>query len=153
MDTTRIMMQLRETVDRMNIPIEQKEITTFDEVSETIVFNCTGLGSKTLNEDDKMIAVRGHLLNLNEAAGIDHMDYMIYTKIKESGRYVYMFPKCLQVTSNNPQGTVVYGTLRGTFIPYTDLLSEEELKELDKTEFKILYDRNLKFFWGTSSTQ
>ncbi len=151
MDTTRIMMQLRDKVDQLGINIEQKELTSFQELPETIVFNCSGLGAKSLNEDDKMVAVRGHLLNLNQEAGTEHMDYMIYTKVKgEDGSesYVYMFPKCLQVTGDYPSGKVVYGTLGGTFIRDTDLLTEEELEKLDAVEFDSLYDRNFNFFWG-----
>lgn len=151
MDTTHIMLQLRDTVSRLGIPVEDKTIHSFDEIPESIVFNCTGLGAKALNNDDKMIAVRGHLLNLNLEAGSKHMDYMIYTKVHgEDGKdeYVYMFPKCLQVTSEHPQGKIANGTLGGTFIRNTDVLSASELEELDRVEFKKLLNRNLDFFWG-----
>lgn len=150
MDTTRIMMQLRETVDRLGIPVEIKEVNAFDEVEESIIFNCTGLGAKLLNNDDKMVAVRGHLINLNEQAGLEHMNYMIYTKVKGDGaeEYVYMFPKSLQVTHDNVQGKAVNATLGGTFIRDTDLLTQEELDALDQAEFEKLYQRNLHFFWG-----
>ncbi len=146
MDTTRIMIQLREKVASLGIVVEEKELTSFDEISESVVFNCSGLGAKQLNDDNKMIAVRGHLLNLNEGAGTGHMDYMIYTKFEDG--YVYMFPKCLQITENNKQGRVVFGTLGGTFIPGTDQLSVEEQAELDQKEFEKLKSRNTQFFWG-----
>lgn len=155
MDTTQIMIQLRETVDKLGIPIEQRELSSFDDVAESIVFNCSGLGAKALNQDDKMIAVRGHLLNLNHNAGVGHMEYMIYTKVKgESGKdeYVYMFPKGLQVSNTDPHGKNVYGTLGGTFIRNTDLLSEAELEELDNAEFEKLFNRNYHFFWGALPT-
>ncbi len=151
MDTTRIMLQLRAEVDRLKIPVEEKEITAFDQVSEEIVFNCTGLGAKDLNNDDQMIAVRGHLVNLNSESGIEHMNYMIYTKVKElDGSYatVYMFPKCLQVNEYDTHGRAIYGTLGGTFIPHTDSLTEGQLRKLDKVEYKKLLDRNCLFFWG-----
>lgn len=151
MDTTRLMLQLREEVDRLGINIEEKELSSFDEVSESIVFNCSGLGGKDLNQDDKMVAVRGHLANLNVAAGSEHMQYMVYTKVKEPNgeeAYVYMFPKCLQVNEYDTMGREVYGTLGGTFIPGTDALTESQLKRLDKQEFKKLLDRNSMFFWG-----
>ena len=103
-----------------------------------------------------MIAVRGHLFNLNEQAGSAQMDYMIYTKVKDADgntEYVYMFPKGLQVTQTAPLGNVVYGTLGGTFIRDTDMLSQEELDQLDKVEFAKLYERNSNFFWGDSSNR
>jgi len=152
MDTTRIMLELRQEVDRLGIPIAQKEIGSFSEISEAVIFNCSGLGAKELNSDDKMVAVRGHLINLNSAAGSGHMDYMIYTKVTEvdgSHPYVYMFPKCLQVTCEAPEGYAVFATLGGTFIPDTDRLSAEELAELDAREFKALLDRNSRFFHGS----
>lgn len=151
MDTTRLMLQLREEVDRLGISIEEKELTSFNEVSETVIFNCSGLGGKWLNNDDKMVAVRGHLANLNSKAGLKHMDYMIYTKVKDDNgteSYVYMFPKCLQVNEYDTKGREVYGTLGGTFIPGTDILNEGQLRTLDKQEYKKLLDRNSKFFWG-----
>jgi|SRR5579862_267728 len=151
MDTTNIMIQLREKVESLGIRIEEKELSSFTELSESVVFNCAGLGAKQLNNDEKMIAVRGHLLNLNEQAGTGHMDYMIYSKVhddKDNEGYVYMFPKCLQVTEQDHCGSVVYGTLGGTFIPNTDLLTDEELENLDRVEFKKLADRNSLFFWG-----
>lgn len=151
MDTTRVMLQLREEVDRLGIPIEEKDLASFNEVSETVIFDCAGLGAKELNKDDKMIAVRGHLANLNCQSGTKHMDYMIYTKVKEDNgkeAYVYMFPKCLQVNEYDTVGRVIYGTLGGTFIPDTDYLTEGELRKLDKKEYKKLLDRNSMFFWG-----
>lgn len=151
MDTTRLMLQLRAEVDRLNIPVQEKELNSFDEVQESIIFNCTGLGSKELNCDEHMIAVRGHLINLNSKAGTGHMDYMIYTKVKDpegKDATVYMFPKCLQVNEYDTKGRVVYGTLGGTFIPYTDLLTEGQLRKLDKEEYKKTLDRNSIFFWG-----
>jgi D-amino-acid oxidase len=147
MDTTHIMMQLRAKVASLGIEIEEKELTSFNELAETIVFNCSGLGAKQLNHDEKMIAVRGHLVNLNQDSGSEHMNYMIYTKL-DDGSYIYMLPKCFQVTPDNISGKDVYGTLGGTFIPNTDLLSDDELFELDKAEFKKMLDRNNLFFWG-----
>ncbi len=153
MDTTRIMQELRKEVDRLGIAIEHKELQSFSELSEAVVFDCSGLGSKQLNSDDKMIAVRGHLANLNAASGLEHMNYMIYTKVHAadgSYAYVYMFPKCLQVNHAYPEGHAVYGTLGGTFIRNTDLLSDKELEVLDREEFQKLLDRNSLFFYGTT---
>lgn len=151
MDTTRVMLQLREEVDRLGIQIEEKELASFNEINESVIFNCSGLGAKQLNHDDKVIAVRGHLVNMNSKAGTKHMDYMIYTKVKDddgSYAYVYMFPKRLQVNEYDTQGRAVSGTLGGTFIQGTDSLTEGQIKSMDKQEFKKMLDRNNKFFWG-----
>lgn len=148
MDTTRIMMQLRDTVDRLGIRIDVKELTCFDEVAEPIVFNCSGLGAKKLNGDSKVIASRGYLVNLNENAGLDHMNYIIYSKVPNDDGYVCMVPKCIQVTSEFPLGKAVSGTLGGTFIRQPDLMTDDELFQLDYEQFKKMLDRNSLFFWG-----
>lgn len=154
MDTTNIMLELRETVEKFGIPIEEVKVNSFDEISEDFIFNCAGLGSKTLNDDDEMVAVRGHLLNLNYKSGTEHMDYMIYTKVqgRDGDEYVYMFPKGLQVDKSNPFGKSVRGTIGGTFIPNTDELAPEELEVLDRVEFEKLKNRTNVFFWGTESS-
>jgi hypothetical protein len=151
MDTTRVMQQLHNEVKRLGIPIYVKKLASFEDLSENVIFNCAGLGAKELNNDDKVIAVRGHLANLNIEAGTKHMGYMIYTKIKDDNGeegYVYMFPKCLQVSAEDPDGRNVFATLGGTFIPNTDLLSEDQLQELDDASFTKLLNRNSQFFWG-----
>lgn len=151
MDTTQIMLELRAEVDRLQIPVELKEIQNFDDIVEPIVFNCSGIGAKTLNHDDQMVPVRGHLINLNAESGDGHMKYMIYTKVKgDNGEdeYVYMFPKCLQVTADCPKGQSVHATLGGTFIPITKPMTISEFDALDAYEFQKLIERNNQFFWG-----
>ncbi|MAL11628.1 MAG: FAD-dependent oxidoreductase [Maricaulis sp.] len=63
------------------------------ELSETLVFNCTGLGARALFGDDGMVPVRGQLAILLPQPEIDYA----YT-----GRFGYMFPR--------PDGIVLGGT-------------------------------------------
>lgn len=150
MNTTSLMQQLTKEVNRLGIPIEVKEIHSFDEIKETFVFNCSGLGAKELNEDETMFSVRGHLVFLNEDAGSDHMDYMLYAELEQDGKesYIYLFPRNLCVTSDCPQGKTCQGVLGGTFIPDVDKLPLAEQEKLDQDEFKKLLDRNTLFFNG-----
>jgi hypothetical protein len=150
MDTTKIMRQLTQEALRLDIPVELKTVSSFDEVTEEVIFNCAGLGGRELNQDEAMIAVRGHLIALSEDAGSEHMDYMIYSKVKQDGKdeYVYLFPKNVSVTPQNIDGTPCAGVLGGTFIPDVDKLSLEEQAEIDQKEFKRLLDRNATFFTG-----
>lgn len=150
MDTTSIMRQLRQEVDRLGIKVELETVPSFGHVNEPVVFNCSGLGGRELNSDSLMIPVRGHLITLKESAGTGHMDYMIYSKVKqdEKEEYIYMFPKCVSVTKENIDGTACKGVLGGTFIPHVDRLSPEEQEALDTLEFKRLLDRNSEFFYG-----
>jgi len=155
MNTTILMRQLTAEVKKLGIDVELKEINSFDDVTEEIVFNCSGLGGRELNSDENMIPVRGHLITLNNASGNAHMDYMIYTKVKQDGKdeYIYMFPKNISVTVENTQGISCMGVLGGTFIPNVDKLSPEDQKKLDQTEFKRMLDRNSQFFQGNCSTK
>ncbi|MBA3816774.1 MAG: hypothetical protein H0X29_09720, partial [Parachlamydiaceae bacterium] len=150
MNTTTLMRQLTAEVNRLGINVELNEIKSFDDVSEEIVFNCSGLGGRELNSDENMIPVRGHLVTLNQAAGSAHMDYMIYSKVKQDGldEYIYMFPKNASVSAENIQGLPCMGVLGGTFISHADKLSPSEQALLDQKEFKRLLDRNSEFFNG-----
>lgn len=44
-----------------------------EKLSQKIIFNCTGLGSKSLFGDDKLIPIRGHLIYLKPTDGFDSM--------------------------------------------------------------------------------
>lgn len=150
MNTTTLMQQLITKIKKLNISIELKEIHSFNEIPEEIVFNCSGMGARELNSDQNMIPVLGHLVILNEAAGNEHMDYSLYMKIEQDGKeeFIYMIPKNLSVTSENPNGLPCYGALGGTFIPHTDRLSLAEQEWLNQVEFKRMLDRNSEFFHG-----
>ena len=150
MNTTTLMRQLTTEVQRLGINVELKEVKSFDDIVEEIVFNCSGLGGRELNSDENMIPVRGHLVTLNDASGSAHMDYMIYTKVKQNSKeeYIYMFPKNISVTPEHTAGLSCVGVLGGTFIPHVDKLSPSDQEKLDKTEFKRMLDRNSEFFQG-----
>jgi hypothetical protein len=150
MDTTSLMRQLTAQVNKLGINVVINEVKAFDDVGESVVFNCSGLGGRELNDDENMIPVRGHLITLNAASGSGHMDYMVYTKVKQDGqeRYVYMFPKSISVTPETPQGSPCMGVLGGTFIPHVDKMSAADQAQLDKKEFNDMLDRNCEFFLG-----
>ena len=97
-----------------------------------------------------MIPVRGHLIGLKETAGNEHMEYMIYTTVKQDGHkeYVYLFPKNISVTEEFPEGRECRAIIGGTFIPDVDSLSLSEQEELDKKEFTKMLDRSSTFFHG-----
>lgn len=150
MNTTTLMHELTDEAKRLGINIELETLNSFNDVSEEIIFNCSGLGGGSLNSDEQMIPVRGHLITLNEKSGSAHMDYMIYTKVLQNGKeeYVYMFPKNVSVTPKNKEGLSCFGVLGGTFIPHVDKLPLSEQENLDQTEFKRMLDRNSEFFQG-----
>ena len=71
MNTTSLMQQLTKEAERLAIPVEIKEIQSFDQVSEEVIFNCWGIGAKELNGDGEMIPVRCDLFLLNEKQAPD----------------------------------------------------------------------------------
>ena len=150
MDTAKLMQQLHDEIARLGIAIKIGKVLSFDEVQEDIIFNCTGMGSKELNNDRSMVPVRGHLIMLNEQAGNEHMNYMLSAKMEQNGaeEIVHMFPKSLAVSSDAPQGIAAYATLGGTFLPIDKPMTAQELEELDKREFNKLTERLSLFFTG-----
>jgi hypothetical protein len=149
MDVTTMMRQFTAEIDRLSIPVEIKSVQSFDEINESVIFNCSGLGGRILNQDKDLIPVRGHLLMLDENSGTEHMDYMIYTEDPNfDGKYIYMFPKPTTVTSTDIAGYPCQGLLGGTFIPLTGKETEEEMKALDDASYKDLMKRNSQFFYG-----
>ncbi len=149
LDTTKLMKQFKTEVSKLHIPIEVGAVNSFDELAEEVIFDCSGMGGRELNQDAKMIPVRGHLVMTNELAGSEHMNYMIYTRVVQDGKdeYVYMFPKSVAVFSASEE-IACGGVLGGTFISDTDQLSPAELEKLDELEFKRMLDRNCMFFYG-----
>jgi hypothetical protein len=150
MNTPNLMQQLTAQVRKLGIPIELGKVESFNDVKETVIFNCTGLGARELNQDDKMIAIRGHLIALNELSGTEHMDYMIYTKVYQDDKeaYIYMFPKAVIVSDDEKSYIPCRSVLGGTFIPNLDKLSSEELAKRDAEEYQKMLDRNALFFYG-----
>lgn len=150
LETPTLMKQMHAEVKRLQIPLEMGTVTSFEDVSEEVIFNCSGLGSRILNNDDKMIPVLGHLVAPNEKSGTEHMNYMIYTKVTQDDKneYVYMFPKAAARVPETNEEIECRSVLGGTFIPHTDKLTPEERAELDRVEFKRMLDRNCIFFHG-----
>jgi D-amino-acid oxidase len=149
-DTTKVMRTLIDEVGRLNISIEEKTVSSFEDVKEKVLFNCTGLGARELNGDNTFEPVRGHLFVLSEEAGAKHMDYMIFTKVVQEGHqeHVYLFPKSMSVTATTPQGVACHGIIGGTFIPHLDHLSPKELAARDEEEFNKMLKRSRAFFYG-----
>lgn len=56
---------LREVLNKLNIPIEYKTLGDISEVKYTYIFNCTGLGSREVSKDEDSIPICGHAITLN----------------------------------------------------------------------------------------
>ena len=80
-NSTAMMLQLHRCVQNLNISIEKKEIETFDDIPEPIIFNCTSLGAKKLTGDVRLIPVQGHLITLTNQPAVENLQYLINVKV------------------------------------------------------------------------
>lgn len=147
-DITKLMTQLWELVDQLNIPVVSEEVKQFADCSEPVICNCTGLGSQFLNGDTTLIPTRGHFFMLNAQSENLSLDYMLFTKVIQNGRkeMVYFFPKpAFRDAAGNLTETA--GMLGGTFIPCAQLNAQEK-DALDKVELEKLAERAQTFFYG-----
>lgn len=140
---TELMMQLLHDKLAEKIVFKQQTIHQFAELEEAIIFNCSGLGSKNLNQDNTVTSVQGHLIMLKDQNPED-LDYMILVDFadgktpsqKTVKRCFHMFPKhSLGANKNN------IGVLGGTMIEDTDS------SELNLDEFEIILN-NARNFYG-----
>ncbi|MBY0109540.1 MAG: FAD-binding oxidoreductase [Candidatus Babeliaceae bacterium] len=116
-DTAKMMRALHAYLSSKVTFISQK-ITDFEQIADTYIINCTGLGSKELNNDSEFISVQGHLIMLKDQNPSD-LNYMILVyfgeSINQNGQHIkrsfYMFPKHLPNS-----GVTDVGVVGGTFI-------------------------------------
>ncbi len=84
---TALMNELQTLRLKYDIPIIEKEISSFDEVESPIIFNCAGFGAKQLTGDKKMLPVQGHLISLQDQPDCDERDYLINMKMTVTDEY------------------------------------------------------------------
>jgi len=144
---TELMQQLWANITELKIPVVDEEITAFTDCEESIICNCTGIGSRLLNNDQSMQPMRGHFCMLKPQPD-GPVDYMLVTTVLQDGKEecIYFLPKPLFVSSRTQIECA--GMLGGTFIPYSDFRDEEHIKNLDKIEFAKLAERTQLFFHG-----
>ena len=118
MNTALLMAELHEFINAHHIKIILGKITSFDQLEQQFIFNCSGLGAVELANDTTLVPVQGHLIMLKNQVP-ENMNYMIlvyfgegkteaHQKVKRS---FYIFPKHLPDSA--PQDIGVIG---GTFI-------------------------------------
>jgi len=153
-DVPELMKQLWQQITLFNIPVIQEEITSFAQCKESVICNCTGLGSGTLNNDPHVYSARGHFFMLSDTS-MKPLDYMFFTKAEYGNKkeYIYFFPKNLFVTADQQQGISCCGMLGGTCINDVDKLPAEEQAALNEQEWERLLVRAQELFNGVGTTQ
>lgn len=75
-DTKAYLGDLRDRAKERGVPFTRLALASKEQLktlSQRIIFNCTGLGSKTLFDDDRLIPVQGELIYLKRRKGFDYM--------------------------------------------------------------------------------
>lgn len=118
MNTALLMTELHTFLEAHHIKIILGKISSFDDLNEKYIFNCSGLGAVKLANDHSLVPVQGHLIMLKNQVP-ENMNYMILVYFGEGKteanqkvkRSFYIFPKHLPDSA--PQDIGVIG---GTFI-------------------------------------
>lgn len=131
-DTTILFEELHKQIAMLQIPVIQTDISSFDEIEEAVVFNCTGVGSGALNHDPKVKPILGHLFKLKDQPPMENLQYIIHTKVEqdEHDAYIYYMPKAN------------FGVAGGTFIEG----ETADNFELNRHEFALMLDRCQSYF-------
>jgi hypothetical protein len=140
-DTAILMKSLTDYLHTKVTFVTQK-IDKISDVTSPLVFNCTGLGAYSLNNDNEVAPVQGHLIMLKDQVptNLQYMILVYFDKAKtisgqEVKRSLYMFPKKFPNTPVNDVG-VIGGTFIENATPNTPNVEE----------FKIMIDNAKKFY-------
>jgi hypothetical protein len=113
-NTDVFMRNLLYSIQRFKIPISVKKISCLYEIPSKIVFNCTGLGSRELNNDKDIYPICGHGFKLN----INQVDKSIK---KDDGSYNYIIRLNKLVVDKDNEGPIYFmpktsGFIGGSYI-------------------------------------
>lgn len=134
--TKDFMDNMLEKAKLFKIPIEFKKLKNFEEINSEIIFNCTGIGSKELNNDPNCYPTVGHGIILNR---------------KEYSEYDYIFRlenvQQLKNEYDSINGPLYFmpkttGFIGGSYMPNYD----GENKEINELEISKLIKRAQFFF-------
>lgn len=130
MDTAALMQELHRNRNLLQIPITQKEITSWDDISESIIFNCSGWGAKKLTHDQKLLPVQGHLLSLQNQPPLN---YLINVKV-------------VMQTPRGPRDELIYFAPKEHGILGITFLRNQSDTQANHHEFDRLLQRCRDFF-------
>lgn len=127
------MALLKELRHSLGIQLDLQEIFSFDDIEESIIFNCAGMGAKQLAPDARMLPVQGHLITLKNQP-IESLQYMINTREELKASDIY--------TRNN----LIYFAPKGQGILGITFLRNQADIHANQHEFERLLQRCRDFF-------
>lgn len=132
-NSAEIMRELKRNIKELNISIEQKEIQSFNNIEEKIIFNCSGFGAKELTGDQHIVPVQGHLITLQNQK-IEALQYMLNFKV---------FQPTLE---GKPRDELIYFAPREEGILGVTFKRGESSPDANQHEFERLLERCRKLF-------
>lgn len=130
MDTESLMHELRYTMNQLKIPIVKREIFAWADISESIIFNCSGWGAKQLTQDPKLLPIQGHLISLKNQPVLN---YMINVKVTMQ-------------THKGPRDELIYFAPKGEGVLGITFLRNQDSPTANQHEFDRLLQRSRDFF-------
>lgn len=140
-NTYQFMSSLLYTIERLRIPVEYKKINSFNEIKSKVLFNCTGMGSRELNNDKNCYPICGHGFVLSDEALGSHGYILRLSTIPELANdpingALYFMPKA---------SGFVGGTYMKDYDGSDDKLNDDLLiKLLERTKFVFNGIRKIK---------
>jgi len=133
-NTAVIMQELWRNIRELNIDVIQKEIHSFDEINDSLIFNCAGLGAKKLTDDKRIVAVQGHLITLKNQPSLENLQYMINVKV-------------VMVDANGKaRDELIYYAPKGEGILGITFIRGQDSETANQHEFDRLLERSRTFF-------
>lgn len=133
-DTISLMQELHRNIQESGITIVRKEVENFEEINESIIFNCAGMGAKKLTGDKRIIPVQGHLIMLKNQPPLEQLQYMINVKVT------------IVNLQGKPRDELIYYAPKESGILGITFLRGQDSLEANQHEFDRLLERCQNFF-------
>jgi D-amino-acid oxidase len=133
-DTQKLLDELWCQVKALGVELRLQEIQSFEELEESMVFNCAGMGAKKLAHDDRIIPVQGHLITLKNQPSIEQLQYMVNVKITMTD------------LKGRPRDELIYFAPKKEGILGITFLRGQDSLTTNQHEFDRLIERCQKFF-------
>ena len=130
-DSNKIINHLLEFIKKHKISININKINDLNNISNRIIFNCTGSHSKYLNNDNNIVNLYGHILLLKHTKKNIPLYNIIYN-INNPDYFIYYCPKNIFIDNQ-----IYCGVIGGTL--YRNLSYNENI-------FNKLLEINKKFY-------
>lgn len=129
-----MMKELRSVASSLAISVTQAKINSFQEITESIIFNCAGLGAKDLAQDARVIPVQGHLITLKNQPDQNLLQYLLNVKVS-----------CISLKGLPRDEFIYYAPKESGILGITFLRGSKALLDNDH-EFDRLLERARNFF-------